>query len=259
MNNFDNIGRFLAGEMPENEAEEFERQIAEDKELALEVEIQRFGVEAIRFWAEKDLRNHIKTLREEEQKESRPQGVIKSIKFRKIYKWVAIAAAFALLILSIFLWQDRFSTDKTVVYGYEIRQPKFDQTGRRKGEVTETVFDPQYIEILTNRDAERAEKAVEYFQSFVLKDSSAALTYAKLNIAHAYVLNKDYEKAITQFTELENAENTNNRLKQEIHYYKALALIGNNDFEKASLLLQQLLGTDYEDDAKKIMDRLDHQ
>ena len=84
MNNFDNIGRFLAGEMPENEAEEFERQIAEDKELALEVEIQRFGVEAIRFWAEKDLRNHIKTLREEEQKESRPQGVIKSIKFRKI-------------------------------------------------------------------------------------------------------------------------------------------------------------------------------
>ena len=146
-----------------------------------------------------------------------------------------------------------------MVYGYEIRQPKFDQTGRRKGEVTETVFDPQYIEILTNRDAERAEKAVEYFQSFVLKDSSAALTYAKLNIAHAYVLNKDYEKAITQFTELENAENTNNRLKQEIHYYKALALIGNNDFEKASLLLQQLLGTDYEDDAKKIMDRLDHQ
>ena len=67
---------------------------------------------------------------------------------------------------------------------------------------------------------------------------------SKINLAHAYILNEDFQKAIDLLDRVEASINISNRKKEEILFIKALAFIGAENRSRATTLLKEIIDKD---------------
>lgn len=240
MENLDKIEKFLTGKMPPAEAEAFKREIANSEALAREVNMQRLELTAIELLAKEDLRTEMKKVLEEEKPFERLDSERQASRRFRVKFTVAAATIILLFWACFFLWPTQLSKDRLVEVTYEKVPPNFDI---KKGDGT-TSLNREYMDIIIDWNHDRAKEAITYF---LARADSSGLQTDKLNLAHAYMVDRNYQQALALFTEIENNQNSNALLKQEARYYKASALIGIDEAESARAIFQQLLSTRYKD------------
>lgn len=240
MENLNKIERFLTGKMPPAEAEAFKQEMANNEALAREVDMQRLELTAIELLAKEDLRTRMKKVLEEEKPFERLDSERHASR-RLIVQWTVAAVTVLLLFWAYFsLWPrpTQLSKDRLAQKGYK-ENPAFSEAIRGEGT---TFLKKEYMDIITDWNHDRAKEAITYF---LARADSSGLQTDKLNLGHAYMVDKNFQQALALFTEIENDQNSNALLKQEARYYKALALIGIDELESARAIFQQLQSTGY--------------
>ncbi len=245
MENFDRIQDYLLGTMGEQERLLFEKDLAENEELATQLELQRFEMETIDQLEEDALRAKAKTLkaRSDLSGTAEPEATLRQLKpvRSKTARWGMLAAAASvLLLIGFFFFQSPSrSPADAIALGY--RQAQVDYTlASRSGEEPATAFDSRFIKVLQDRDQSKAGEAVRYFSIFPTPDPEVNIQ-AQFNLAHAHLLNEEPLKTIEILDYLYRSEEVNNRTKEELTYFKALALLETHTPLKGLRLLKQIV------------------
>ena len=261
MENFERIQNYLLNKMSEEERLLFEKEIGTNEDLAQQLEIQRFEMQTIDQMEEDALREKAKALRSRIPTTSSEETVVRALKPRvsrgRQFTLIAIAAS-VLLLIGFFLFQQAsFTTSDALAFGYEQGNPEY-SAGAREGTSSETVFEKVYLDILQNRNSKKAAETIRYFSTFASSDSLANLQ-AKINLAHAYMLNDDFRKAVDMFATLEKSSRIDDRKKEEIAFFKTLAILKTNESNGIKLLndIKSQNGR-FAPLAKSILDEMDH-
>lgn len=241
MENFERIQKYLLNQMSEEEKRDFEEEVRRSSALAEELELQRFELETIDQLEEDALRAKARELRAE-MIAAKPETKVKKLKpFRPgTTRWIilAVAASIALLIGFFFLQTNRFSASEAIALGYEASMLDYGAPIARSDDDTD-VFDLRYLQILRDRNEAQAGEAIDYFARFSTANELVSID-ARMNLGHAYMLNKEFEKAIDIFRELENSSEVSTRKKEEAAFFRALAMLGAGETDQGISLLEQI-------------------
>lgn len=265
MKNYNKIDSYLKGKMSDSEKEEFKNKIEATPKLAEEVEWQRLEGEVIDLMAIEDsmqtkldaLKNKILT--EEATNEKDKIKSINSGKRLNFYVRMSIAASLLVLIGVFFYGKKNYSNQSLLSYGYQLEEPDYSNTRQSGGSSNEPKFEERYIDILQLKKSSLAVEAIQYFSSFQ-NSSNPLYINAKLNLGHSYILNQNFQKAVETFEEINNSPGVNSRFQQMATFYKAIALIGIDEGEKAKNVLrniEQTNGHRYKASAEKMLKKLD--
>jgi hypothetical protein len=120
---YDKIEAFLDRQLPDKEREAFEQAIAQDPELATQVELQRFERDAMELLVEQDLREDMKVWKKEmlhDYAATQPDN-IRKLKVRRRTRFLAIAAGFLVILTAAALWWFQpFSEDQPAIASNDI-------------------------------------------------------------------------------------------------------------------------------------------
>ncbi len=107
-NNSEKIDAYLLGQLKGQERLEFEAELSKDIRLQEEVTLQQQIMKGLATYGNQQLRGRLSRIREE-QKQQKTIGVLPR---RRIFRYVAAAAAIALLLITLtILWNNTASTD----------------------------------------------------------------------------------------------------------------------------------------------------
>lgn len=170
----DRIDKYLLGRMTVREREEFEQQMASDKDLADQVELERTIAEGI-FAA--NLKAEMQTFAQEKEV-NRPGARILPL---KNMRWLAVAASVA--ILAVFFWQNN-SGSTQIFDDYYAADPGLPVT---MGQAD----DKQFAEAMIAYKESEWDRAQKGFSELCLLDVSEACFY----LAQTQIQNLDYSSA----------------------------------------------------------------
>lgn len=261
MENFDRIQNYLLDNMSPSERIRFEEEVKQDDTLAEQLELQRFELETLDQLEEDSLRSLAKKIDLNSSAKQNEETNIRSINTQRsaTKRWLTFAAAASvLLLIGFFLFnQNTPNTANIMAYGYENASIEYQDLRRGDNDETQK-FDPEILSILQTRNKAKAKQAIQYFSS-ITPINPKIQNEAKLNLAHAYILNKEHDKAINLLNDVENAVTFSNRKKEEIQFTKALAYIGLNDNSNALSILNQIIKKNnrFSPLAKKILEMIE--
>ncbi len=243
MENFDRIQNYLLGNMSPAERLSFEKEVVQNEQLAEELEVQRFELETLDQLEEDSLRAKAKELSTKKATASSKEANVHTMGTKKTKKprWFLLAAAASvLLLIGFFLYNNTSSSTADILsYGYGNGNIEFKRT-KRGAPNTDEQFDQKVLDILINQNQSKAEEAIQYFSS-ISPTSPTTQDEAKINLAHSYILNKEFHKAIDILNIIETSTNIDDRKKEEVLFTKALANIGAENETEATSILNQIV------------------
>ena len=253
MKNFDQIERYLNGEMPESERQSFEQEMAQNPELAEEVRLQRFEEDAIGLMIEDDLLAKIKQIGKE--KEAGIQLVSKKNKSFLQLRWVQLAAAASVLLIAVFaiynLSSSQLSAPELAALSYDQRVPNFSSI--RTTDADEQEEYNKYSAYITNKEKQSMPETIRFFSEQKSLD-------ALYKVGHAYLLNSDFTQAIESFTAYLSTASKTDRDFKSASFYLALAYLGNNNASTAQSILSEIKANPdhiFQKDAEDILKKLE--
>ena len=231
MNTIELIDRYIDDQLPQDQAQQVEKNLQEDAELLQLLESVRVAREAIRFRAlsikMKGLHDkHIQALQAEQHTENvRPMPVNRS------YAWVfRVAASVSLLLLSYGTYQyasldtDHVYNDKFISYYL----PTTRSSAETQSSLNSFYLSGDYAGVIQNFNKLPAKEASDYFLTGI-----------------AYLQQKDFKQAINTLTTLRqiNKGQSGGYFVQETDYYLALAYLGDNKVEQSYDLFETIHNT----------------
>jgi len=259
MDYFNKIEDYLLNELSAEERSRFEKEAKQNKDLAKEIELQRFEYETIIQLEEDDLRQKLKSIKRMDapdeativQEEKKP-----AIRRSLIYRGLALAASILILIGFFFLPQ-YFSTESNIMADiYNSAGLSFGTTNVRSGNNGEPVFNPEFVTILKQRNTEKSKEVIKYFRNFN-SDSAYKNSQARLNLGHAYLLANEDQSAVSIFSKLLEDGQLPTRSKEEARFFKAIALLQSNQEVEGKILLNEIVNENgrYSKLAEKVLSR----
>jgi len=271
--NIDDIENFLNQEMGDAELAAFEKEMAKDEALKMEVDfhedvvkgIQTAGPAAFRAMVsgvhgEMKAEGFFSESTEEQQAE---QTTVKEAKVRRIgmFRQLAIAASFALLLTAgWFMFSQPSTPDQLFADNFTVHQDVL--SVEIADRLAETGFGTNKDALATLQTAIDTYKsgdytnAIEQFTAFETTAPEDALaTYAQFY--EAVALLETGQSAAAQNELLSIIDKANFPLQNEARWYLSLAYLKQNKVTEAKAILQNLSTvTNYEQKAKKLLNKL---
>ncbi|MEN0049486.1 MAG: hypothetical protein AAF806_20670 [Bacteroidota bacterium] len=241
------IKAYLQQNLSKYEQQLFEKQLADNLDLAIEVEKQRVEQKAVEQLIQQNLAEQLQSYG------MLPQS--KKIRFLNP-KTIAIAASIALCIGFFAINIFNHSDSKLVATTLEEVAPIYERSIRSSASETAR-FEVEKVAILVERKAGEAAKAIDYFSGF--EPNHPLYQQAQFNLAHAYLLDEQNEAAIQRFQSMMDATGFDLELKQASEYYQAIALLANGQTQAAQSSLEAMSESDthlYQTYATQLLEEL---
>lgn len=193
---FDKIEAYLSGDMNESEASLFDKEIAQNSELAVAVDRHLVAHDAIEVMIEKNLRSEMESWREEEKQEATVHNIgqkKEKATIRRLAYRFAAAASIALL-MGFFALQ--FSSNNYSNIALSENAYNYDLSTSRSTTTTQNALAPG-LEAYENGNYS---EAIQYFQNIPVGDANH--TEALFYLGHSYYQNKNYNTAISTFQQV---------------------------------------------------------
>ncbi len=230
MKHFDLIEDYLFNRLSEEDRVSFEKELTNNEVLAKELALQRIEFDIIDQMEEDDLRTKAASWKkkletsETSQKSTPETKEVKLINKKRYLLPILAIAASLLLFIGIIVPNFITPQPNILAQAYEGAKLEYTVTLLQKGDEGNNIFKQPYLQILEKRNKEKAKDAISYFSTFS-SDVKIENTRAKVNLGHAYILEEDFQSAIDVFTKIENDPDTPNRIREEVHFFKGIALI----------------------------------
>lgn len=249
MKYFDQIERYLNEEMSPIERDAFERKMEQDTLLAEEVRLQQFEDSAIDLMIEDDLLVKIGKIASKEKTKVVPIGKKKK-PFRYI-RWIQMAAVASMLLIGVFYLNPfsspNFNTAELAFNTYEKKIPNF--TKVRSPDQGDFEEYNKYSAYITNRERHKMKETIRFFKTQEGSDAS-------YKIAHAYLLNKDFNAAIKSFMIYQSTASKTESWYKNSSFYLALSYMGKGDIKNTQDILIRIKADPnhiFQKDAEKLL------
>ncbi len=258
MEEFHRVDRYLSGQMSEEEAELFERELASNESLKEELDWQKEELQAMKeYYEEIELRKKIVDLSSTKlasrtlAKEETEVGPGLSRSNKSVRRFLAIAAGI-ILILGIFVGRMMIAHGNIALVEAAIVDPLYVSRLKGGNAVGQPTFEDKFIIATLDRDKSLAEDAVEYFSQDKWLDSPV-YSQAQIYLGHAHLLNEDFKAAGEVFERMKS----DSQFADDANYYLAISQIGLGKDEEAQRILRNVdLRTGYYEDAQKMLRKL---
>lgn len=220
------IDRYFEGDFDTSELQDFQQQLANDEDLATAFEIEKEVIQGIEALGNQDLKNRLKTFHEEEIVAKRTAPKTAKIVGMRPYRWMAIAASFAfLVVMAIWLLQAPYSSEDLFAAHYET--PAF--------------------ETLRGGPTDNLEEIKKLYQEKDFQQGIVVMTdYLKNNPDHEEVrlslgiaqleLNQ-YDAAVLSFKQLTNSE----QVADQATWFLAMTYLKSGQADLAKMELEKLV------------------
>lgn len=235
------IEDYIFNQMTERERLVFEKRLASDKRLLVEVNHRKLQIAVGNELLKEEL---MANLHDDAYIAPRIKPD-RNVKRRYII--TAIAASIALLITSFFIYHS--STSGISIAEQQVAD-YIDFTMDEKGDNDIDTKESKMLTILQERKRRDAPEAIDYFSDPFLK-------------AHAYLLNKQPEEALSLFEAILNDSESSERLKQKTEFSIALARLYQSDRDQAKIALRRIIENEnranhrYYEPAKELLIQLE--
>lgn len=258
MENFDRIQQYLFNTMTTEERASFEEEVRIDTALAEELEIQRFEAETIDQLEEDSLRKKAKVLRTKIVDNANTSDNIKPLKNTRFNRLTALSIAASIVLIAGYFFQIPNDATDYITYGYAEARLDYGNQLLKGSDGDESIFLMPYTEILKKRDDKKVDQAISYFENFG-SESSSDMLQAQLNLGHAYILGKQFHKAIPTFSLIELSNDASPKQIEEAMLFKAISYIALDKKSEAISILEELTvkGKNFDVLAQNVLSKLD--
>ncbi|MCB0639946.1 MAG: hypothetical protein KDC54_25165, partial [Lewinella sp.] len=242
---FSRIEAYLTGELPPDDRQAFEEEVARDEALARELEQHRLEHQAMRMLLHDELRATMQSWRKDapstKAEDDGAKVVSLSARRGRVRRLLSIAASLLLLIgFGGSWWAHQTVGNQALAQSYAEGL----STSQRGGAA---------------REAESLLKAGDTQAAIDLLQDATDVS-DRLLLAQAYFQQKDYAAASAIYAEIEGLPTISKAQRDLAQWQNALAQLGQGDATTARELLQgiaQSSGNDYQDDAAGLLRKLD--
>ncbi len=244
MKYFDKIDQYLKGQLSEAEEKAFLQEVAENKELASELELQEAEETVLEVFSKDELLNEIKMIYEEEQQHQKDK---KDVPFRsRKFFLLGIAIAITILVAAILIINEliKKTSQPAPPSPQAFAQTLYEDTHPPK-------FDNQ-TKSIDNQDADAFYEQVARIPEAGNEELSAIIDYigtvrdqypeAIYYLAHARFRQEEYELAANLFQAFLDQDVG---FKSDAEFYRVLALVLSDQKEIAKQEITTLLDRDY--------------
>lgn len=219
--NFDRIEDFLDGDLTENQLKEFEKDLLEDLDLQMELDLHTEVNEAIMEQDVMDLRSKLETI-------ETPPNPAQNRKLKFLTKWNITAAALALVIglgslMYILNNPSTYSNDKVFSNYYK---PYNVVVNTRSADI---MIDNLLVTALKSYETKDYRTALTLFKQILDKDSTNITGNFYSGISNIEI--NEYSKANENFTRV--LEYKNNLFIEQSEWYLGFCYLMTNEKEKA--------------------------
>ena len=219
----DKISAYLRGELSDLEQQSLVDKIANDPELAKELNRQKMISEHIELLEDRKITEQVRAVHKREMERRR-----KSLRFKKLKKWAIAAIVLLLISLAWWLWQRPTTPEKLFAENYAAYDLYFGDRG--EGDL---MIEAGGLYLSANY-----ESAIPLFEKLLEQDKT--LTKARFALGICQMELGNWEKAISNFQPL--IEEKDILYAENAQWYVALALIKLDKLEEAKTYLNQLKG-----------------
>jgi tetratricopeptide (TPR) repeat protein len=219
--NFDRIEDFLDGDLTENQLKEFEKDLLNDSDLQMELDLQREVNEAILEEDVMDLRNKLEAI-------ETPPSPIQKQKMKFLTKWNLAAASLALLIglgSLLYIVGESSSYSKNKIYS-NYYKPYNVVLNTRSSDV---MIDDLLVTALKSYEIKDYRTALTLLEKILAKDSTNITGNFYSGISNIEI--NEYSKANHNFTEV--LKHKNNLFIEQSEWYLGFCYLMTNEKEKA--------------------------
>lgn len=257
---FDTVKKYYNGVLPDDERSAFENKVMEDTAFAEEARSYARMLEAIDRFGDKELDAELtqlgrKLMAEGEQAHTAPEETTAKIRTLRPQRWVWVAAAavFVILILSIpFLNSDPATSPEELFAAHYV--PK-DIPGSRS-ETDPTPSEELWRAAAEAFSAKKYEEAAGLFEQVISDSTSTKKSEAWLFLGITRIELKQTEKAIEAFERVSQSSLS----VADANWYMALSYLRINQPEKARPLLEEIVqyppDSERKSQAEKILSQL---
>ena len=216
--NYEQIDQYLMGQLQGENLRSFERQMESDPDLAQEVADRRKSLDILEDLGDLQLKKRIKVIHNKvvgsSEREATPEKVTK---VRPLYRWIAVAATF-LLLISAFLWWSNRALDNQQLFAQHYEPYNISFTNR-SADVDTRLADASRL--YKNGNFQQVIGLLEsYLQDTTNTKATLALGIAAIELNH-------YDKAIQYFDQLIEAKDP--LYEEQAIWYKALTYLKQDD------------------------------
>lgn len=219
--NFDRIEDFLDGDLSENQLKEFEKDLLDDSDLQMDLDLHMEVNQAIMEEDVMDLRNKLEAI-------ETPPSPTQKRKFKFLTKWNITAASLALLIglgSLMYILKNPSSYSKNQIYS-NYYKPYNVVLNTRSSDV---MIDNLLVTALKSYETKDYRTALTLFKKILDKDSTNITGNFYSGISNIEI--NEYSKANTNFTRV--LKHKNNLFIEQSEWYLGFCYLMTNEKEKA--------------------------
>lgn len=237
MKNFRKIDNYLKGKLTKKETALFEQEIAQNKTLEEEVNLQKLEEEALEYLVKKRLSNRINHIKENLNQEKQAAPKTKSFPL-----WMRFSTLAASIILAIIVFQ-HFNSPKPLqlFVANEYQDLPFEVSAMRKASTAPLSNNTLFIENekkLLSDNPSIINEAITYFE--LISEEDTTFLVAQYDLGHAHLKLNEFKKAIPYFEYSYNQSKVYSQLKDLSQYYLLLAYLADNNLSKAQTTYNNL-------------------
>lgn len=233
--NFDKIERYVFDQMTRAERQQFEEEIEQNVTLQQQVNLHAIEKEAMRLLDREQLTANFAAWDEEDQdvelEVEKTTAKVVPLKRRNSYKFLAIAASFALLLSLGFVWWSQMNySSEALADNYFPTTSTADRSSVEGDDSMMTILD--YLE---NGEYDNAINEAETLKNSVYREQAILLQ------AEAFHLKGDHENAINKYDALlDQNDDFDSSNVEKAEWMKAVTLLRSNKEMKARTLLNRI-------------------
>jgi len=248
---FDEIRRYLRGEMTPEEAIGFEQKMEENPEFKAEVEFQRDVYKGVELSVRSRIKERLKAL--EAQNPAADQAPGKSINYKK---WLGLAASIVVLIgIGLLANKTLFHepTKQDIVQDYYKPYPDY-ITDQTRGNNKNSEFDQEVHKAMDLYTNQHYDEAIPLLEGAISKEENH--DQVQFYLGNAYLANGNPRKAIDVFEK--NQGNLSKEYAPKNQWYLALAYVADDRIKEAKQTLVQLKNKEghYHEKAENLLEVL---
>lgn len=216
--------RYIDGEMTENERADFEKRLAADQSLQMELNNLQVAKEAVAHYG---LKEKVTGIHGDMMKELRRQAPVKTISnVRRIIRYTIAAAASVLLIFILIEGYKFYTLSPEKLYA--ANYTSYELTTTRNGADSASAIENAYRE--------------KNYADVIKLNASSVLSIKDIFLTGmAYLETKDYSRATSSFqVVITDLKENKTVLKDAAEYYLALAYLQNRDYDQAIELMTSI-------------------
>lgn len=245
--NFDRIEDFLDGELSNDQLKEFEKDLLNDSDLQMELDLHKEVDEAIMEQDVMDLRSKLEAI-------ETPPNEDKKRKFKYLTKWNIVAASLALFIgigSLMFLANNKSTYSNENVYSNYYKPYKIVINNRS----TDMGIDNMLVTALKSYESKDYRTALDLFKQILDKDSTNITSNFYSGISNLEI--NEYHKANKNFTRV--IRHKNNLFIEQSEWYLGFCYLMTNDRDKAIKQFNTIAkgNSFYKSKAQEILSRLE--